>query len=71
MSTIDPWEMAAECTRALGNTTQPHDHSMLQQLQQMWIAVGNELSLFAPQGLERDAHILERQLDLPATPRLR
>jgi len=68
MSAIDPWVMAAECTRALGNAKQRHDQSMLQQLQQMWIAVGNELSLFTQQELEREAHILKLQLDLPATP---
>ena len=42
MSQIDPWEKAAECARAIHISIDPHRKAVLINLQQMWIALGNQ-----------------------------
>jgi hypothetical protein len=39
---IDPWKKAAECERALATCADKERRRVLANLQELWIAVGNE-----------------------------
>jgi hypothetical protein len=45
MSSVDPWEKAAECARALKIVTDPQRRTILANLQDLWIALANESSV--------------------------
>ena len=42
MITVDPWEKAADCERALDAAADPDRHAMLERVRDLWIALGNE-----------------------------
>jgi hypothetical protein len=44
MTTIDPWEEAAECERSLQAEVDPERQEILEKLRDLWIALGNESS---------------------------
>jgi hypothetical protein len=52
---VDPWEKAAECARAIRNGVDPHQQRALQDVQHMWIALGNERSFLTPEELTYEA----------------
>ena len=45
MADVDPWEMAAECGRAVQTVTDPQRRAILSNLQDLWIALANESSV--------------------------
>jgi hypothetical protein len=51
MLRVDPWVKAAECERAIGVVADPERRIVLSSLRTLWIALGNEQSLF--EGAER------------------
>jgi hypothetical protein len=46
MSQVDPWEKAAECARAIQISHDPHRKAVLNNLQQMWVALATERSFW-------------------------
>jgi hypothetical protein len=60
MSQVDPWEKAAECARAIQCSTDPHHKAVLHNVQHMWIALGNELSLMTDEEAAREAEKIGR-----------
>jgi hypothetical protein len=47
MSQTDPWEKAAECTRAIETTRDPQIRQALTQLRTVWINLGNESQILS------------------------
>ena len=45
MASVDPWEMATECGRAVQTVTDPQRRAILTNLQDLWIALANESSM--------------------------
>jgi hypothetical protein len=45
MSSVDPWEKATECARAVKTITDPQRRAILSNLQDLWIALANESSV--------------------------
>jgi len=43
MTTVDPWEKAAECANAMKNAN-PQHQAILKQLRNLWIALANQKS---------------------------
>jgi hypothetical protein len=60
MHQIDPWEKAAECARAIRLSMDPHRKAFLENLQHMWMALGNEKSLLTEEELAREAERIGR-----------
>jgi hypothetical protein len=60
MSQIDPWEKAAECARAIQISTDPHRKAVLINLQQMWIALGNQRTFLTQEEIAREAEAIGR-----------
>jgi hypothetical protein len=48
MSSVDPWEKATECARAVKTVTDPQRRAILSNLQDLWIALANESSVRLP-----------------------
>jgi hypothetical protein len=46
MQQIDPWVKAAECERAIRVVADPEHRSVLLSLRSLWIALGNEETIF-------------------------
>jgi hypothetical protein len=46
MLQIDPWVKAAECERAIRVVADPERRSVLISLRGLWVALGNEESIF-------------------------
>src|SRR5260370_21476880 len=46
MLQIDPWVKAAECERAIRLVADPERRSVLTSLRSLWVALGNEESIF-------------------------
>jgi len=46
MLQIDPWVKAAECERAIRVVADPERRSVLISLRSLWVALGNEESIF-------------------------
>jgi hypothetical protein len=42
---VDPWEKAAECTRAMEAVVDPTRLEMLMRLRELWIGLANERQL--------------------------
>jgi hypothetical protein len=59
VSRIDPWEKAAECTRAMQDTVDPHRERVLHHLAQLWIALGNKACVLSADGLEGEIRKVE------------
>jgi hypothetical protein len=60
MSQVDPWEKAAECARAIQISIDPHRKAVLINLQQMWIALGNQRDFLTQGELAREAEAIGR-----------
>jgi hypothetical protein len=60
MSQVDPWEKAAECTRAIQISLDPNRKSVLTNLQQMWIALGEERRFLTPEEVAREMKAIGR-----------
>jgi hypothetical protein len=45
---IDPWKKAEECEQALAKYTDQEQRQVLINLQELWIAVGNEKAAGTP-----------------------
>jgi hypothetical protein len=60
MHLIDPWEKAAECARAIRLSMDPHRKELLENLQHMWIALGNERNFLTDEELAREAERIGR-----------
>jgi hypothetical protein len=60
MSQIDPWEKAAECARAIQISIDPHRKAVLADLEQMWIALGNQRNFLTQEELAREAETISR-----------
>ncbi len=60
MSQIDPWEKAAECARAIRLSIDPHRKAALTNLQQMWIALGNQRNFLSQEELAQEAEKIGR-----------
>jgi hypothetical protein len=60
MSQVDPWEKAAECARAIQISVDPHRKAVLINLQQMWIALGNQRDCLTQDELAREAETIGR-----------
>jgi hypothetical protein len=45
MSSVDPWEKATECSRAVKTVTDPQRRAILSNLQDLWVALANESSV--------------------------
>ena len=60
MHLIDPWEKAAECARAIRLSMDPHRKELLENLQHMWIALGNERNLLTDEELAQEAERIGR-----------
>jgi len=54
MSQIDPWEKAAECARAIELSMDPHEKTVLSNMQQVWIALANRRNFLSPDELTRE-----------------
>jgi hypothetical protein len=46
MLQIDPWVKAAECERAIRVVADPERRSVLISLRSLWVALGNEVTIF-------------------------
>jgi hypothetical protein len=42
MSQIDPWERAADCARAIQDTTDQQRSAILANLRELWLSLANE-----------------------------
>ena len=60
MHQIDPWEKAAECARAIRLSMDPHRKGFLENLQHMWIALGNERNFLTDEELAQEAERIGR-----------
>jgi hypothetical protein len=60
MSQVDPWEKAAECARAIQISHDPHRKAVLNNLQQMWVALATERSFLSPERLAREVEAIGR-----------
>jgi hypothetical protein len=60
MSQVDPWEKAAECARAIQCSIDPHEKTILQNVQHMWIALGNERSFLTPEEVASEGERIDR-----------
>jgi hypothetical protein len=49
MLQIDPWVKAAECEHAIRVVADPERRSVLISLRSLWVALGNEESIFDKQ----------------------
>jgi hypothetical protein len=62
MLQIDPWVKAAECERAIRVVADPERRSVLTSLRSLWVALGNEESIFdrSKQAGQADVFIQKR-----------
>jgi len=60
MITVDPWEKAADCERALDAAADPDRHAMLERVRDLWIALGNEQSLMTDEELAEGVQAINR-----------
>ena len=60
MSSIDPWEKAAECARAIQATIDPHRRAVLTNLQKLWIALANEREFLTEEEVADEAEKIGR-----------
>jgi hypothetical protein len=60
MSSIDPWEKAAECARAIQGTIDPHRRAVLTNLQKLWIALANERGFLTDEQVADEAEKIGR-----------
>ena len=60
MSQVDPWEKAADCARAIEISIDPHQKSVLSNLQQMWMALGHRRNLLNQDELAREVEKIGR-----------
>ncbi len=54
MAKIDPWQKAVECEQSLKSTSDPGQRAVVQNLRDLWIALGNEQSMSSDQELTKD-----------------
>jgi hypothetical protein len=60
MITVDPWEKAADCERALQAAVDPNRNAMLEKVRDLWIALGNEQSLMTDEDLAESVQAISR-----------
>jgi hypothetical protein len=60
MSQVDPWEKAVDCARAIQISIDPHRRAVLFNLQQMWIALGNQRDFLTQEELAREVETIGR-----------
>ena len=60
MFQVDPWEKAADCARAIQICIDPHRKAVLINLQQMWIALGNQREFLTEEELAREVEMIGR-----------
>jgi hypothetical protein len=72
MTSVDPWEKAADCARAAQAATDPERRAIFTSLQTLWVALGNELNLMTAAEAATEAERIGRlQAELAAPdPRL-
>jgi YozE SAM-like protein len=59
MAHCDPWEKAADCERGLA-VADPKRRPILEQLRDLWIALGNEQSLMSDAQLAKEVEAIGR-----------
>jgi hypothetical protein len=68
MSSVNPWEKAADCARTAQATGDPERRAIFTNLQQLWVALGNESGLMTAQEVANEAERISRlQAELSAT----
>jgi hypothetical protein len=60
MSSVEPWEKAAECARAIQATVDPQRRAVLANLQTLWIALANQSGWMSAEQLAREAETIGR-----------
>jgi hypothetical protein len=60
MTTIDPWEEAAECERSLQAEVDPERQEILEKLRDLWIALGNETSWMTDREFAKEIEAIAR-----------
>jgi hypothetical protein len=67
MSNVDPWEKAADCARTAQKIGDPERRAIFTNLQQLWVALGNESGLMTAQEIANEAERIGRlQAELAA-----
>ena len=68
MSSVNPWDKAADCARAAQAAGDPERRAIFTNLQQLWVALGNESGLMTALELANEAERISRlQAELAAT----
>lgn len=60
MCQIDPWERAAECTRAIQGTTDQQRRAALVNLRELWISLANERDVMTDEAFALEVETVGR-----------
>jgi hypothetical protein len=60
MTFIDPWEKAAECERSVQASVDPRKRTILANIRDRWIALGNESSRMSETDRAESAESINR-----------
>jgi hypothetical protein len=60
MSSIDPWEKAADCERAIKSVADPERRTVLANLRDLWIALGSQCELMSSDEIAQEAEAIGR-----------
>lgn len=60
MSSIDPWEKAADCERAIKSAANPEQRRLLANLRDLWIALGRQCELMGSDEIAQQAEVIGR-----------
>jgi hypothetical protein len=60
MSSIDPWEKAADCERAIKSVADPERRTVLANLRDLWIALGSQCELMSSDEMAQEAEAIGR-----------
>jgi hypothetical protein len=67
MTSVDPWEKAADCERSLQTVIDPERRAVLGKLRDLWIALANTKTLLTDGEMAKDIEVLNRmQVQLTA-----
>ena len=60
MSQVDPWEKAADCTRAVAATDEPTKREILTNIRNLWMGLAEQHSFMSDVELAKQIEVIGR-----------
>jgi hypothetical protein len=60
MTSVDPWEKAADCERGLVSAADPKHRPVLEKVRDLWVALANKQSLMSPDDVAKEVETINR-----------